>query len=135
MVKAGDGGEDSFDEETITIEVTNVDEEGEVELSAERPKEEVQLTATLTDPDGNTPDVAWQWARASSRTGTYSDISENGKAATYTPVEDDVGKYMRATATYTDSPSRETGKSAHAVSTRATDKKDYVNTAPSVPRR
>ena len=128
MVRAGDGGADSSDEEIITIEVTNLDEEGEVELSAERPKEEVLLTATLTDPDGSTSDVAWQWARASSRTGTYTDISEDGKAATYTPVEDDVGKYMRATATYTDPEGA--GKSAHAVSTRATDKKDYVNTAP-----
>ena len=81
--------------------MTNVDEDGEVDLGQE-PREGVDLTATLTDPDGSLSGQAWQWARSSSRGGPFTDIKENGNSATYRPVNADTGMYLRATVTYTD---------------------------------
>ena len=81
----------------------------------------------------------WQWARASSKTGTYTDIEGSDECSivdnddgtsTYTPCGDDVGKYLRATATYKDPESTDTTKSANAVSPRATARRDYTNEPP-----
>ena len=47
---------------TVTIEVTNADDLGEVTLSSTQPQEGTELTATLTDPDGGITDLTWQWA-------------------------------------------------------------------------
>ena len=38
---------------TVAVMVTNVDEEGTVTLSSEEPTVDSELTATLTDPDGD----------------------------------------------------------------------------------
>ena len=50
---------------------------------------------------------------------------------TYTPSMADVGKYLRATATYTDGQGED--KPAQAVSANMVAMKDYVNTAPVFP--
>ena len=52
----------------------------------------------MTDPDGAVSGVTWQWARSGAN-DSWSNISS---AAAYEPVAVDVGKYLRATATYTD---------------------------------
>ena len=139
-VQASDGHNTAVTMEVDVI-VTNVDEAGTVSGLPERPKQGVLIEAVSTDPDGNPTDVNWQWAWASSRTGTYIDIEGEdnqgtpiGKAATYEPTEDDVGKYLRATATYKDPPaSDDTIKSAHVISTRATERADYSNNPPQFP--
>ena len=41
--------------------VTNVDEEGSVELSSAAPKVGDTLTAELTDPDKDVEGVSWEW--------------------------------------------------------------------------
>ena len=51
----------------VTVTVTNVEETGTVTLSAEQPQEIVELTATLTDPDGTVTEEMWQWARSRER--------------------------------------------------------------------
>ena len=71
-----------------------------------------QLTASLTDVDGPTTSVTWQWARGNSATGSFADIS-GATSADYTLVAADVGKYLRATASYTDPQG--SGKNANAV--------------------
>ena len=57
-----------------------------------------------------------------------------GKTATYMPVNDDVGYYLRATVTYKDGESaeevQENDKTAQAVSTLQVRKKPYENAAP-----
>ena len=63
----------------VTVEVTNVDEPGVVTLSARQPMAGVLLTATLTDPDGTTTNVEWQWQKDS------SNIS-GANMSTYTPA-------------------------------------------------
>ena len=99
------------DERLVTVTVTNVDEPGTVALSILQPLERVALTATLTDPDqhpGTDTDTdltsllttEWQWARSTNRS-RWTNIEEATNAA-YTPGKEDVGNYLRATASYTD---------------------------------
>ena len=85
----------------VTVEVTNVDEMGTITLSALRPQSQTMFDATLTDPDGDASDLKWQWAKASSSRGSYTDI-DKAIASSYTPQDDDNGSYLRVTATYTD---------------------------------
>ena len=111
----------------ITVEVTNMDEAGEVALSAVQPQSATQLTTTLTDPDGDPSGVTWQWAKASSANGTYGNIS-GATSSRYTPVDGDVGSYLRATASYTDP--EDSGKSAMARSEYAVQEIRATNRAP-----
>ena len=106
----------------VMVTVTNVNELGTVTLLALRPQSATAFTATLTDLDSVTADiptgaitsgVTWQWAKASSRNGTYRDI-EDAASDTYSPADTDVGSYLRATASYTDGEG--SGKSAMARS-------------------
>ena len=111
------GASDDID---VTITVTNVDEAGTVSVSSERPKVGTALTASLSDPDGSVSDISWQWA-ASSDGSNWSDIS-GANSDSYTPVADDVGIYLRATASYTDGLG--TRRSAHVVMDRQTAQRD-----------
>ena len=98
----------------VTITVGNVEEEGTVTLSSTQPIEGTLLTATLDDPDVvNLGSVTWSWRRSQNRTSSGTLIS-GGTSATYTPVAADVGRFLRATAAYTDGEA--SGKSAQAVS-------------------
>ena len=97
----------------VTITVNNVDEDGTVTLSSTQPIEGTLLTATLDDPDNVSGSVTWSWRRSQSRTSLGTLIS-GATSATYTPVAADVGRFLRATASYTDG--EDSGKSALAVS-------------------
>ena len=111
-------GRTEVDTKEVTIRVINVEEDGEVALSATQPQEGVPLTATLTDDDrADTGTITWQWARSSSSRGTYTNIKKDGRSNPYTPVADDVGKYLRATASYDDGHGDK--KTAHGVSTNS----------------
>ena len=85
---------------SVTIMVTNVDEDGTVTLSTTSPVVGTELTAMLTDPDAGVTGEVWQWARSMDRT-TWEDIT-TATMDTYTPVAADVPMYLRATAMYTD---------------------------------
>ena len=98
--------DDSVD---VTIEVTNVDEDGEATFSSNQPQVETPLTATLTDPDGGVTGETWIWKKSSDQTSW--DVIDGATTETYTPVEGDVGDYLRITASYTD----EEGPSKEAV--------------------
>ena len=76
------------------------------------------LTASLTDPDSPVSGMSWQWARASSATASGTPIS-GATSASYTPVQADVGSYLRATVTYTDAQGP--NQSASGVTTNAVD--------------
>ena len=59
------------------------------------------FTAMLTDPDGpdgpdagEITDLKWQWAKSSSRNGSYRDI-DKAIMSTYMPDDDDIGSYLR----------------------------------------
>ena len=87
--------------ETVTVEVTNVNEAGTVTLSVLAPYPGVDFTAMHSDLDGEITGAEWQWSRSRSTSGSYPAI-EDAEAATYSPVSGDVGFYLRATVTYTD---------------------------------
>ena len=118
---------DSTDSDTIdvTISVTNLDEAGAVTLSSDPPRVGTALTASLSDPDGTVSNVTWQWSSSATAGGTFTDIT-GATSASYTPVTGDVGKFLKATASYEDPQG--SGKTAEAVS--ATQVALGTNTAP-----
>lgn len=87
-VTTGDGSK------TAECSVTVKDELKSVAISGEA-KVGTQLTAAV-QPSGAT--ATWKWKRADTADGAYSDIS-GATAATYTPVEDDQGKFLKVEAT------------------------------------
>ena len=86
---------------TVTVTVTNVDESGTVSLSPTTGNVGTAITATLTDPDNVSGTVVWQWSRSLDGASRFTTIA-GATASSYTPVADDVGNYLRATATYGD---------------------------------
>ena len=57
------------------------------------------LMASVTEV-GTISDLTWKWARGDTETGPFTDIT-GATSSTYTVVDADVGKYLRATANYT----------------------------------
>ena len=146
------GGRDEF---RLSIFVGNEHEQGEAALmaSGDDPTQPVigeMMTAMVNDPDGGIAIVTWQWQRSGTKDGTYEPIP-GATSDTYTPnessptgVEDDpgttdtdesmtsdVGKFLRAVATYIDTTSDEDVPEAEGtdpfdnrVQTSATDAED-----------
>ena len=101
----------------VTINVTNAEEEGSVELSSDIPRVYEEMTAELRDPDGSVTNLTWQWQIAdSAESTTWTDISD-ATSAYYIPVVEDVGKYLRAKASYDDG--KGTGEEAIGTATNA----------------
>ena len=94
----------------VTINLTNVDEDGTVILSTNQPTARAQVTATLTDPDGSISGTSWQWQRSSDGSTSWTNVGTN--SASYTPPDVDVNYYLRAIASYTDGHGQ--NKTAHA---------------------
>ena len=103
-VTADDGhrGAGSID---VTINVTNVDEPGTASLSgANPPFVDVEMSASLSDPDEPLTNTVWQWQWQRADEGTapsWSDI-RGATSRTYTPSNDDKGKVLRVAVSYTD---------------------------------
>ncbi len=101
----------------VAINVTNVEEDGSVQLSTDSPKVDGEITASLREPDGSVSNVVWQWQTADSNpSDTWTDISDATSDA-YTPTFSDLGKYLRAKATYDDWDN--TGKEAIGTAANA----------------
>ena len=99
----------------VTVNVSNVEEDGSITLSSLQPQAGTRLTATLRDPDERLSGITWLWER--SPNGFTSWATTGGTSNSYTPTDDDVGDYLRATASYSDGEG--SGKSADAVSANA----------------
>ena len=98
-VEASDGEDD--DTITVTINVINLDEPGQVRfLSASAPEVGKAFIATLYDPDGGVEGEDWQW-QESSNGSSWDDIS-GAEQSFYSPEPSDGGKYLRATVFYRD---------------------------------
>ena len=101
-VTAGDGT--YMDTHEVTVTVTNAEETGTATLSSDMLIVGEAVTATVTDPDVvATSTEMWQWATADDAgfTMNVKDIT-GATMASYTPVEADGGKYLRASVTYDD---------------------------------
>ena len=100
-------------ERMVVIMITNAEEDGEVELSAQQPKIGVEVTASVTDPDGTPTGVSWKWERDDNRENLETnsgmeEVIKGAESATYTPTADDNDKYLRAIASYTDGKGKDT---------------------------
>ena len=84
----------------VTVNIQNLEEPGTVTLSTVQPQEDILLTATLEDGDGANG-TKWQWYRASSQSSSGTAVT-GASSATYTPIGDDVARYLRVVATYDD---------------------------------
>ena len=116
-VTATDSDDGSTDY-AVVVMVTNEDEPATLTLSNRQPVDGVELTATLTDEDGDVSDEEWQWAQGSSRTGSFTDIeattgadANGAETDAYTPGPDDIDQYLRLTVGYTDPQGSEKEKS------------------------
>ena len=95
----------------VTVEVTNMEEDGSMRLSAVQPQagtsfyvidEDGGTTGTqIKDEDGITSPIKWQWSKSRSKTTGFADIDKATNAA-YTPKDTDDDYYLRVTASYTD---------------------------------
>ena len=108
-------------ERTVSVTVTDVPEDGSVNLSTIQPAIGVPITAELDEPDNGVTGEKWQWKGSiSGAEGSFVDI-EGATSTTYTPkaaAEDDEattnvdesdlgdeGKYLQATVSYRDDAS------------------------------
>ena len=121
-VKAEAGGVMEMVE--VTVMVTNEEEDGTVTLSTMSPAVGSEVTASLTDLDGSITGTTWQWASADAMDGDFTNI-DGATSASYTPVEDDAGMYLQATASYTD---------GHGTGKMATSETVMVNAVTTVGR-
>lgn len=106
------------------------DTEVTVSLSPTIPAVGTAFTATLTDADGGVIGTTWQWSKAGSAAGPFTDIS-GATSASYTPVTGDVGKYLKATASFTDAlgSGKEAAVSQNAVVVTLTNEPpEFANT-------
>ena len=110
--EAGAGNEAGTDADIpVTITVTDVNEAGTVRLSSDPPQALTPLTASLDDEDASAAQLraaVWQWVRSATPTDPNSWIAASEPATSsvnsseYTPQAGDVGKHLRATASYQD---------------------------------
>ena len=114
----------------VTVNVTNVEEAGSISLSSRQPQAGTRLTATLSDPDGRPSAVTWEWERSPNGFSSWTP-SDGAASASYTPTDDDVGDYLRVTASYTDPEG--SGKNAQAVSANAVQVAPVTNNRPVFP--
>ena len=144
--------EGNTDEQAVTVKVSNIEEDGEVELSTLQPRVGFPVTATLTDPDNITADsVSWQWYRAATISITNQGLTglpanecdvnnttncslKGATSAAYVPVVADETNSLTAVATYTDGKAN-TGdaKDYAAMATGTNVLANTINKAPVFP--
>ncbi len=108
-----------------------VDQPGEVTLSSTTSEVGVELTATLTDPDGGVLNKVWEWERSAAQDPPSWTPISGATSASYTPTATDAGKLLRTTVTYDDATG--TDRTAVSAPTEAADQKGMVSLSTSQP--
>ena len=156
VVAASDGAATAYHKVTVSVQNLDEAATTTIDLSTLQPRSGNDITVVyadgvgnpfldttgadntaIVDPDGSkgdttvttipAGDVAWQWSKSASRTGTFTDI-DGATTVTYTPDSGDVNTYLRLTATYEDGQGEDktlTATSAYRVLSSRTG-----NTAP-----
>ncbi len=108
----------------LVVTVTIEDALGMVRLLSNQPQLGRELTARVSDPDGvDTATTEWCWERSLLPAFPPTDTDRIACAftptttATYTPVDDDLGYYLRATVSYTDGQGTAKREAVTAVTT------------------
>ena len=93
----------------VIVSVSNVDEDGTVDISWRQPEVTTQLTAVASDPDviSGTPTYEWSIPKVSRPTLTNDShwqdpFESDNNSNTYTPAVGDEGNYLRVKAEYAD---------------------------------
>ena len=97
----------------VTINVVDAEDRGTVTLSQRQPQLGVEIVAMASDPDGGVTITRWMWERyqevtpAANCRGTGFDnhnwdLIVGASTSVYVPKPSDVGRCLRATATYRD---------------------------------
>ncbi len=106
MATSGTGTRERMSElHTVTITITNAEEDGRLLFSSEQPQVGTALQATVDDPDGSESITTWTWEISPDQntwTALTHQTTQGSLSASYAPVAVDVGKYIRVTADYTD---------------------------------
>ena len=99
----------------VTITVGDADDDGVITLSADPPSAGTVVTATLKDDDGvkTTPAVTWKWESSTDQSNWA--VIDGETTNSFTPDTEDIGDYLRVTATYQDQLSS-SDKTAEVVS-------------------
>ena len=126
---AGASSTDIDDTQDVTITVENVEEPGTVTLTTavENISARVEVIAALTDPDESISGLTWQWSHSPNGRTNWANIAGADQDA-YTPLDGHEGRYIRATASYTDGHGA--NKTTHGVSPRRVEEPPPVNSAP-----
>ncbi len=112
----------------FVVNITNEDDDGTISFSPIHPQAGKQFTATLSDPDTVVSNSeSWAWATSTATSGPWNVIS-GATSNTYTPGDDDEGKYLQVTVSYEDGLG--TGKSAVGVPGSAVLEAAIINTPP-----
>ena len=96
----------------VIVKVTDMMEDGKIEVMPSQPRVGTALTATLTDSDG-VMGPSWKWRRAMTENACPTidadwvpdpdtTLIKDAESATYTPVVDDDGYCLRVEASYLD---------------------------------
>ena len=112
---------------SVTVTVTDVDEDGTASIDRPQPQVGRPLSASLRDEDDMVDDQRWQWAR--SVDGRAWTNIEGATEPERSPAPADEGMYLRATVTYSDKFGA--GKTASAVTLNRVELTTLFNAAPS----
>ena len=105
-VRASDGLKTT--DRSVTVTVTDLDEDEELLLSARQPLIGADYTAAFKEGMGDAvQSPTWVWARSPNGASSWDDIT-GATAATYRPVGDDRDNYLRVTVSYDDGHSAKT---------------------------
>ena len=92
----------------LTVIVGNADDTGALTLQWLQPEVGTAITATLTDPDGDTTGEAWTWYTSKAADPVvgnlfhWTEITTGVTANSYTPVAADEDRYLWVHVAYTD---------------------------------
>ena len=105
--------------------MTNKDEDGSVDFTRPQPQVSREIVASFDDDDGKT-DPTWQWSMGPSMEGPWTEIAGQTKP-NRNPTADEIGSYLRATVSYTDSFGTQT---ASGVTENPVEKRTLSNALP-----
>ena len=86
----------------VTIQLSNSNDTGKITLSHIRPQVGKTITATVTDQDGISEEITWQWYRGTGTSTAITDPDNGSDTPSYTVQSADNDNQLTVKATYTD---------------------------------
>ena len=125
VASSGEGARRLTTSLDVTVNVVDAEDAGTVVLSQRQSQVGIEILAMASDPDGNVTITRWVWERYEEVTpAVCRDIAVNDErwnlivgasTSVYVPKRSDVGRCLRATATYRDNIGNSAFESATGV--------------------